>query len=366
MKDRTVPGIGLKYLVYAATVCGTLLLSIGLILFLASYSQTVTDRALDRAIQVRAQSAALDFARSIDADWQELVSLEQRLPTLPPETLRGIFDGMVGSGGRVAWVGYAGIDGRVITGSKGMLEGVDVSQRPWFQAGLQGNFAGDVHEALLLNRMLGGSEDDPIRFIDLALPVTDAAGNAIGVLATHLEAAWAERYLTESAAIRSIDLFIVNSSGSVVLSSAPAPDAPLDLQAFRAAAAGVTAITREEWQDGRSYQSSILPSVIYGTAPNFGWRLVARIPAEAFAADRSDLLRVALTLMAGCFGVVLFATIIFTQVFLAPITRIAQAALDASEGKETYPPESRSSWEANSMSIALARLQSNSRKSTKD
>ena len=40
--------------------------------------------------------------------------------------------------------------------TRNMLEGADVSQRPWFQNALKGRSMGDVHEALLLARLTLG------------------------------------------------------------------------------------------------------------------------------------------------------------------------------------------------------------------
>ncbi len=51
-----------------------------------------------------------------------------------------------------AWIGLAGPDGRVLVSTSGLLEGEDVSSRPWFAAGRQGPAALDVHEAKLLQR----------------------------------------------------------------------------------------------------------------------------------------------------------------------------------------------------------------------
>lgn len=358
MTQSPMHGMRLASLVYIVAFLGTMLLSAGLVGFLGSYSQQVTDRALDRAIHVRVRSAGLDFARSIDSDWQELRHMAVDVPSLPPETLRNVFNGMVGSGQRVAWVGFAGIDGKVIAASHGLLEGMDVSERPWYRAGLKGAYAGDVRDAVLLNRLLGGTDEDPVQFIDLAVPVTGAGGTTVGVLSAHINAEWAESYLAESAKIRAIDLFLVNAAGKVVIATADAPAAPQALQIFRAAASGIATTEREIWPDGKLYQSSIVPEVTYGDLPSFGWRLVGRVPADSFASDRSDLLRVALVLMLGCFSLVLLGAALFARLFVVPISRLAEAAQSISREEDVYPPETRSSCEGAMLSAALVRLQS--------
>lgn len=55
---------------------------------------------------------------------------------------------------RYAWIGFARPDGTVETATGHLLEGQSVAERPWFKAALKGPFVGDLHEALLLNRLL--------------------------------------------------------------------------------------------------------------------------------------------------------------------------------------------------------------------
>ncbi|WP_332824664.1 hypothetical protein [Ramlibacter sp.] len=53
----------------------------------------------------------------------------------------------------------------------GLLEGVDVSQRPWFRNATAGQHLGDVHEALLLAKALRAGDGAPPRFYDIAFPL---------------------------------------------------------------------------------------------------------------------------------------------------------------------------------------------------
>lgn len=56
-----------------------------------------------------------------------------------------------------SWIGVADASGRVQVATGGLLEGVDVSKRPWFSRGMKGPYTGDVHDALLLSKLLGKS-----------------------------------------------------------------------------------------------------------------------------------------------------------------------------------------------------------------
>ena len=49
---------------------------------------------------------------------------------------------------------------------------------------------GDVHLALLLQNILGGTE--VLRFVDVAAPIKDYNNKTVGVLGSHLSWAWAK------------------------------------------------------------------------------------------------------------------------------------------------------------------------------
>ncbi|MFC7739062.1 hypothetical protein ACFQX4_25510 [Roseomonas sp. GCM10028921] len=67
-----------------------------------------------------------------------------------PQYLRSVVDRVKESWKGYAWIGVVDAAGRVLSPSGRLLEGVNVSARPWFQHGRVGVFAGDVHEAALL------------------------------------------------------------------------------------------------------------------------------------------------------------------------------------------------------------------------
>lgn len=102
-----------------------------------------------------------------------------------------------------SWIGFTGTDGRVIAATDGLLEGTDVSARPWFRPGLRGAYLGDVHPAVLLAQLLpedqGGGAD--AYFVDAAAPVRAADGRVLGLISGHLTWRWAEGVRRETAAL---------------------------------------------------------------------------------------------------------------------------------------------------------------------
>jgi signal transduction histidine kinase len=97
-----------------------------------------------------------------------------------------------------AWIGVAGADGIVAVATRHVLEGVDVSARPWFQRGRNGRAIIDVHEAKLLAGQLPKPADgSPLRFVDVVCPIP--GGDA--VLGGHLYVEWARRTIQETAGL---------------------------------------------------------------------------------------------------------------------------------------------------------------------
>ena len=211
---------------------------------------------------------------------------------------------------------------------------------------------------MLLNQLLGGSEEEPLRFIDLAARVTDAGGLAQGVLGFHVDFAWAEAFLAELANNRGVDLFLVNEAGEVIVSTDATFDKATDPQVFRTAAAGVASMTVETWPDGETYFATVIPAVRHGDLPSFGWRMVARIAPTSFDQARADLVRSTLIVLLGAGAVLVLMTAGFNRWFLRPIGQLAANANRIAAGADEYPFDSRRTAELAALSAALARLQS--------
>lgn len=120
-----------------------------------------------------------------------------------------------------SWIGLTDLNGNVIASTQKILEGVNVSKRPWFQGGIKETFVGDVHEAVLLAKLLTNPSTDPLRFVDVATPVTNKQGKVIGTIGAHLSWHWAktvkEDIFQDSAKTYDVDLYIVSETGDILL-----------------------------------------------------------------------------------------------------------------------------------------------------
>lgn len=316
-----------------------------------------TDSTLDYAARFRTGAAAEDLARTLERDWHDLQALAERVPGTEADRLGALLTGASGDGSRISWLGYADLSGTVVAATDGLLVGQDVNERPWFRGGLSGGFAGDVHDAVLLANLLRSGDGEPLRFIDLALPVTDANGDPSGVLGLHINADWLTAELVESARIYGLDFYLLDPAGEISASSVESPPTARELQILRAAQTGIETAGRERWPDGHDYFSSLVPQVTYGDLPNFGWRMVGRLEAGRLELGIDLMRNGAHWVLLAMIAAIGLLTLLFMRSVAAPISRLAASAERISDGSQEYPASSRATREAAQLSLALTRLQ---------
>jgi hypothetical protein len=336
---------------------GAVLIAFALWTFLTERAGTFREGALAEAVQVRSKGVELDFARALHQEWVSGRKIAEDIAKRDPASIRSSLDLIAGDNSRVSWAGIAGLDGIVRVASGGLLEGQDVSSRPWFQRGLEGPYAGDVHDAVLLAKLLPSEGGEPRRFLDLATPIKDSSGNINGVLGLHLDSAWAEQHLKESAEALGIDVFLVDRGGAVVLASTELDGDASQVPSMRIAATGSAAASMERWPDGQGYFTTVQPEVAYKDLPSFGWSLLARIDDTAFLQGESSFSRSVVVFLCLIGLMLILLTILFIRMFASPIRRLAESASLILRGEPVYPYESRSTAEAATLSAVLARLQ---------
>lgn len=178
-----------------------------------------------------------------------------------------------------AWVGVATPSGEVVAAAGKMLLGKDVTQREWFKAGRSAPWLGDVHEALLLSRLMPReNENEPLRFIDISAPVQDASGKLLGVLGAHLHWSWvtrlAESVLPGNADSRKLEVYILNREGLALYPFSAVGKIPFKQDVELKLTAGE--IT---WEDGQSYLTAQV-GLRQTPEQHLGWRIVLRQPVD--------------------------------------------------------------------------------------
>lgn len=203
-----------------------------------------------------------------------------------PSAVRTVLEQLQDTYPDYSWIGYAQLDGTVIAATNGHLEGVSVAERPWFIDGSIAPAVKDVHEAKLLANILGpGPDNQPFRFVDVAVPVRDKSGTVIGVLGAHLSWAFSQAtmrsLLANHSADKMIDIWVLNSAGEVITGPQNGSK-PFETQLL------------DQLLAGRAYvrPADGLLLTAHGTSgyleyPGLGWAVVAVQPeAKATAASQ--------------------------------------------------------------------------------
>jgi signal transduction histidine kinase len=291
---------------------------------------------------------------------QVLASLEGlRDPAAPPVQRRAILESLQRTFPEYAWIGLADPRGVVQISTQQLLEGADVSQRPWFIHGQHGPYLGDVHEAVLLAQLLPQTGDEPLRFLDATAPVYDLNGRFQGVLGAHLSWTWARD--TQASLLRDVqhqadvEVIVVSHEGLVLLGPASLQDQPLPLAQLRPHDAAAARVAR--WPDGQSYLTSVQTSQIDQAGDGLGWQVLVRQKTDtAFASARRLEQQV---LLWGGFAGVVFGAVswLLAGRIVAPVVSIAHVAERIQRGaRDVSIPQINGRDEIAMLSTTLAAL----------
>ncbi len=255
----------------------------------ANASKMLADGLFDRSreVQVLTDSATL-WAQGLASP--EVAQSLARSQAMRPNSL---------------WIGVADTEGVVRSATGGLLLGQNVKDRPWFAAGVQRNFVGDVHPAKLLASLLPRSSDhEPLRFVDFSAPIR-VNGKVLGVLGVHGSWDWAREVVEslhpDNAKALRMEVFIFDRSGAVIYAPdgktadhvavgtrLPAADAALS-SSNDGDAQPASVI---QWQDGKDYLTAAVKLKARSVASDLGWTVVVREPVEiAFADSRTAMVQ---------------------------------------------------------------------------
>jgi len=257
------------------------------------------------------------------------------------------------------WIGLTDTDGKVLVSGNRLLEGADVSKRPWFIEGMRGGHAGDVHEALLLDKLLPPQADKgPRRFVDVAFPYADKNGKVRGVLGAHLSWNWArdvERSVVGSADRESdTQTLILSSTGRVLLGPRELMDTTLALDSFRNASPTQRgAFTVERWPDGKDYVVGFQKGSGYASYPGLGWVVLVRQQVDTAWQPLFDMRRHALA--SGLLLALLFslAGVVLARRITRPLKQLAASAGELRDGGAIHIASGGSYAEVSALSRSL-------------
>ncbi|WNF24967.1 diguanylate cyclase domain-containing protein [Mesobacillus jeotgali] len=261
-----------------------------------------------------------------------------------------------------SWIGLTDSAGKVVAATDEILVGTDISKRPVYQAGKNGKFIGDVHNAVLLANLLPNPTGEPMQFVDISNPLTDESGNFTGVLAAHLSWEWSRQVKDEIVQplkdeLNGAEVFVLSGNDNTVLLGPPELTGQvLDINSVHNAKKRENSWLVEKWPDGKNYLTGFSIGDGHHDYSGLGWIVIVRIPAEAAFAPVENLKTFIITL--GTTTAVIFAVIgwFIAGFITSPLRKITQAAHSLRMGNETKIPYIKGIKELELLSGSLREL----------
>lgn len=198
------------------------------------------------------------------------------------ERFQRLLDSLQSSFPAYAWIGLTDSDGKVLVSTQGLLKGADVSQRPWFTEAQEDYFIGDVHGALLLEKELNPDGDQPLRFVDVAVPLLSPQGEFIGVLGAHLNWDWAfelQESMQRSLQLHeSAEILIVSSENAIILGPTNLLEKANPIEISPAMLSGGYGVMG--WPDGNKYLMGYAVARDYRDYRGPQWQVMVRQPID--------------------------------------------------------------------------------------
>jgi diguanylate cyclase (GGDEF)-like protein/PAS domain S-box-containing protein len=338
---RFFKGFGLGS--YLALMIGMLIVALTVVIVAIVHWHTTGDMmaSIGRDLEELAFQTTDKLDRGLFERYREVQLLAERSllgeSSLSPESKRELLELRQQTYPNYAWIGLTDKEGKVIAATGKLLEGVDVSKRPWFGDAYRGIYLHDVHEAVLLAKLLPKTDGEPQRFFDVAFPFRDANGQYAGVLGTHLSWQWAKE--VEASVLRpmarrsKVETLIVNSKGAVLLGPKALMGKQISQASLIAAQRRNSGFTVERWPDGEQYLVGYSKSQGYLAYPGLGWTVLVRQNVDAAYAPVVTLQRT--ILLIGLTLAVLFSLIGFlaARKITRPVEEIARAARALEKGE---------------------------------
>lgn len=320
------------------------------------------DKTSAELLRLRATTVADVLIHGIYYQWQEIQGLAQFVAAGDGlDILRTRIETVKSINPQYVWIGMADPGGVVTMATDNALLGQNVSERLWFTVGLDRPFVGDVHEASLL-RPASKKEGEPLRLIDLAVPVKRPDGSVRGVMAAHVNWTVVRELYRENAASTGagakLHLMLVSRNGTVLIGNPDLDGRPINVNSILAARQGASQTNIETWPDGKAYRVSVVPMAGFKDMPSFGWSLVAHEPVGEALSTRNGDMRLLTT--SGLFGIAIFLLGLALASFVGrPLRQLARATKTMADGEFGQPvPETGGYSEVNELSASLARIQS--------
>ena len=260
-----------------------------------------------------------------------------------------------------SWIGLTDAQGKVIASSDGILKGESIAERPVFLNAQKEPFIGDVHEAVLLAKLLPNPSGEPLQFVDISVPIFNENKEFLGVLATHLSWAWTEEVknsLTNTPNQEDeFDIFIVSQrDNTIILGPKGMVGKPIHEQILSDQEYTEDQWSVTEWVDNKSYVMGSTLGDGHADYAGLGWTVMVRQPID-IAYEAINELEQFMWVIGGV-AILLFSMIgwVLADQIARPIRKIAAAAREIGEGKHSEIPVIHGVKEVEELSISIRNM----------
>lgn len=325
----------------------SIVLSVALSYYAANLSRHQIEQDLGKHFLHRAKDIVDVLDRGMFERYREVQIVatlnDIRTPSVSIDQKRIVLEKLQQTFNAYAWVGICDTQGKGLVGTGKYLEDKDLSKRPWCTKGRDKPYVGDVHDALLLSKILPNPSGEMFYLLDVAAPVIDQSGKLQGVLCGHIFWKWAEELL-DSKKDEAFEILLLSRDGLILTGPEQSRSelkklAPNSWNHIINGKPGQGTLL-DQWSNGKQYLVGYAHDAGYRDYPGLGWIAVVRQDAAtAFAPARALQLRILLA------GVLLGVFFIFFGAWMArriatPISRITAAAERIAAGEFEYdaPP----------------------------
>jgi diguanylate cyclase (GGDEF) domain len=274
--------------------------------------------------------------------------------------IRSLLEELKKNAPEYAWIGMLDSQGNVVTSTGGILEGDNISSRPVYKQALKEPFIGDVHEAVLLSKLLPNPTGEAMKFVDISIPINNQNGNLEGILAAHLSWEWAkeveESIMKPLENRNNLDMFIVSKDNTVLLGPDEMIGEKLNLNSINNAKNEENNWNIETWNDGKKYLTGYSPESGYRNYKGLGWTIVVRQPIDIAYAPIQKLINFIILIgivLAGAFALIGWVT---AGVIAKPLQKIVLTANQLRLGDKVEIPKYHGIEDIEILSVSLRSL----------
>jgi hypothetical protein len=202
---------------------------------------------------------------------------------------------------------------------------------------LEAPYIGDVHDALLLAKLLPNNSGEPIYFSDVAFPVLNNEGKTLGVLCTHLTWQWTRDVIRGIQRDNNVDIFLLSKDGLILVG----PDKTERTNIVDVSKNVAETFKGNEplyktimWDEESKYLTASSVSFGFEEYKGFSWKVIVRQPVDkAFkiANDNTSLVFY-ISLIAGLLGALI--GIIISNIISNPLKKLSQIVDNLRENKK--------------------------------